>query len=69
MWGGRALPGSVRLQLYHKHHHYRFKPNSCPRQFIQHVIEVHSALSAQLSVPFTYAGKAAELHVLKLLRH
>lgn len=37
--------GSGWLQLYHKHHHHRFMPHSCPHQFIQHIIEVYSAQS------------------------
>lgn len=37
--------GSALLWLYHQHHHHRFMPHSCPHQFIQHVIEVHSAHS------------------------
>lgn len=40
-----APSGSGWLQLYHKHHHHRFMPHSCPHQFIQHVIEVYSAPS------------------------
>ena len=41
----RSPSGSGRPRLYRKHHHHRFMPHGCPHQFIQHVIEVHSAHS------------------------
>ena len=66
-WCAELSPsGSGRLQLYHKHHHHRFMPHSCPQQFIQRVIGVYSAKN--ISVYAIYASrKTAELHVLKLL--
>lgn len=60
--------GSGWLQLSHKHHHHRFILQSCPHQFIQHVIEVYSAHS--IAVYTIYVSRQnRELHVLKLLRH